>query len=576
MTAIQTTPPGVPHSALEPEPDRRGERVRALLIAAVGPLFAGYTAAATLVTCVASAAPGGDYSIPAVLRASGPVWLAAHHIPLSIGGSPLGALPLLPTLAVVLVLARSAVLAAARLQVRRPEEAGPVVAVMALAHAVFGAVLAGLSGDGPMSADPATAFFGCGLVAAGAATLGVAGRSGLLRRARRTLHPATLLGFRVAALAVAGLLAVGAALTTLGLLLSLNRVREVFAATAPDTGSAFGLLLLSVLYLPNALVAGASFAAGPGLQIGTVVIGPFHTELGALPPVPLLAALPSVPQERWWATACLAPLAVGVLVGWAFRDVHRLPRARWRVVSVGAVVTTVVFFVLTTLAGGRLGNGVFDPVAMPPGLVAAAVFGWIWLPATVVVWLCGPRPRRVRRSRPAQATTDTTDTEDAADGTQDRTGTGTADAGDGVGKADEHTGDGSGAGADGTEADDHRPGTGENPPESAATGDTADPEAPGTSTAPAAQPAPDDTSGEDAASDTAEGRTDEPAEDDVDSAENDAQPDPAPADSAPAGAGPRTEGEGKDTEDDAEENGPQAGDTAGSARTAQERNPEGR
>src|SRR5205807_8850629 len=79
----------------------RGEQARILLFAAVGPLVAGYVVLAALLAFVVAIAPGGSISAGGILAATGPVWLAAVHVPLIIGGHPLGMLPLLPTVGVV-------------------------------------------------------------------------------------------------------------------------------------------------------------------------------------------------------------------------------------------------------------------------------------------------------------------------------------------------------------------------------------------------------------------------------------------------------------------------------------------
>ena len=47
---------------------------------------------------------------------------------------------------------------------------------------------------------------------------------------------------------------------------------------------------------------------------------------------------------------------------------------------------------LSSLAGGRLGAGPFDPVAVPVGLMSAATFCWIVGPGALVAWLAGTRP----------------------------------------------------------------------------------------------------------------------------------------------------------------------------------------
>jgi hypothetical protein len=81
----------------------------------------------------------------------------------------------------------------------------------------------------------------------------------------------------------------------------------VAVALAADTGGyaalsrslggsgagAVGLLVLSVLLLPNAAAAAIGLAAGPGFAVGSGTLVSVHgVTLGAVPALPLLAALP--------------------------------------------------------------------------------------------------------------------------------------------------------------------------------------------------------------------------------------------------------------------------------------------
>ncbi|MFB9428892.1 cell division protein PerM [Streptoalloteichus tenebrarius] len=389
MTAIQP----VPHGIAEPEGASRAEWARGLAVSAAWPLFTGFTAAATVIAVVLSTTPGAQFSGQAVLGGAAPLWLAAHQVPLMVRGVPFGALPLLPTVLVVLFALRGAVTATRRLRPRTWEQATAIVSGVGGAHGVFGAVLAGLV-DGPVSADATTAFFGCALLAGAGATCGVVWCSRARGRFRRRADPSAVRGLRAGALGLAALFTAGAALTSGKLVVSSGTARELFASVAPDAGSAFGLWLLSVAYLPNAVIAAVAFLVGPGFAIGQVAVSPLSALPGAVPPVPLLAAIPESEAHGWWMVAFVAPLAVGVLVGWSCRRWDPNPLARLRVVAVAAVVVGLVCFLAAALTGGRLGAGAFDPVSVPAGLVAVAAFCWISLPGGVVAWFAGPRQER--------------------------------------------------------------------------------------------------------------------------------------------------------------------------------------
>jgi hypothetical protein len=365
-------------------------RVRVLTFAALGPLVIGYTAIAALLALVTAIATNTHFATLGVLGAALPGWLAAHQVPLSITGVELGALPLLPTIGFVALTARAASGAATRLRLYRPGQAGQVVVTITLAHGVAGAVLAGLIADEQVTADPLAAFYYPALVAAFAATVGVARRCGLLAAVVDRADAVAVAGLRAGAVAVALLLTAGGAVLTCGLLASIPTARQLFPV---GTGNAVGMLLLSIGYLPNAVVAATSFVVGPGFSLGTVAMSPLDFVGGPVPGLPLLAAMPER-QAAWWPLLFVLPLAIGVLVGRRLRNGADDPVARLRGVAVATGVVAVCFVLIVGSAGGRLGGGAFDPVSMRAAAVSIALVLWIAVPAAFATWFGGPRPAR--------------------------------------------------------------------------------------------------------------------------------------------------------------------------------------
>lgn len=375
-------------------PESRSARLRVFLVAAAGPLVTGYAAVATLFAVVTVAASRATFTTSGVLRAATSGWLGAHQVPLSIAGAELGALPLLPTIGVVLLVARTASGAVERLGASAPRDAWPVVAVIAGAHAVCGVLLSLISSTGSVGVDPLAGAYYPALIAAAAATAGVARRGGLWRTLVAQADPVALRGLRIGWLALVALLAAGALIVTVGLITSTGTVRELFAANAPGLGSGLGLFLLSVGYLPNAVLAGTAFVAGPGFTMGTLSVGPLEFAGGSLPGLPLLAGLPEQ-RAGWWPLLLLLPLGVGVLVGWLCRAVDPEPLGRLRAVAVAAVVVALGSVLLAGSAGGRLGGGPFDPLDLRAPLLSLVLAAWIVLPGGVVAWMAGPRRMRV-------------------------------------------------------------------------------------------------------------------------------------------------------------------------------------
>ncbi|GLZ43262.1 DUF6350 family protein [Actinokineospora sp. NBRC 105648] len=364
-------------------------RAKVLAVVAIGPVLTGYAAVAAVLALVTAIAARAHFSTGGVLTAAVPGWLAAYQVPVRIDGHELGALPLLPTVLVMVLVWRAAAGAAERLEISTLREAGRVVLTVAGAHAVVGLALALLVSGGPVTVDPLAGLYYPALLAALAAIAGVLPASGVWALVSARVDPLALRGIRAGALAVVALLAVGGAVLVLALVLSFGTVKQLFLGDG--AGSAIGMLLLSLGYLPNAVVAATGFAAGPGFSLGSVTVSPLDFAGGPVPALPLLGALPERGQLWWWLLLLL-PAAVGVLVGWVLRDADESPRGRLRAVSVAAVVVALAFAVLGGSAGGALGGGPFHPLDLRAAWVSLAVVVWVALPGAIVAWTQGPQP----------------------------------------------------------------------------------------------------------------------------------------------------------------------------------------
>src|SRR5699024_5220297 len=150
----------------------------------------------------------------------------------------------------------------------------------------------------------------------------------------------------------------------LSMLLSLPTVHELFVAGAPGIGGGLGMLLLSIGYLPNAVVAGAGLATGPGFSMGPLSASAFGFTSGPVPGVPLLAGMPES-YTGWWLLFMMLPLVGGLLVGFSLRAVADRALARLRAVVIAGAFTAFGAVLLATLAGGKLGSGALSPVEIP-------------------------------------------------------------------------------------------------------------------------------------------------------------------------------------------------------------------
>jgi hypothetical protein len=155
------------------------------------------------------------------------------------------------------------------------------------------------------------------------------------------------------------LLVCGAALLATGLVRHFGTVIALHTALDPGVGGSIALLLGQLAFVPSALVWATSYALGSGFVLGAgSMVAPPGTELGMLPGVPLLGALP---RPGPGDPALLGLLASGVLAGAvaAAIVVRSRPAARFDASSLigglAAVLAAGLFVVMGWAAGGDLG-----------------------------------------------------------------------------------------------------------------------------------------------------------------------------------------------------------------------------
>jgi Family of unknown function (DUF6350) len=373
--------------------DSAGEATRlswgAVIGAACLPALASYLAAGVLLA-VLTAAAGVDSSLEWLAQVGAMGWLVAYHVPVTIDGAPLGVLPLLPTVLVGALVARSAAGVAMRSGINQPADAGWVAGAFAGTHGVLGAVLTLTATPATVTADPGQAALACALVAGVSAGIGLARPCGLLpaalRQAPAWVRPGVDAGSRgLAVLLVAGL-------TTVLLALAVS-VPEVVRMAGSDAGSALGLTVLSLGYLPNAAIAGLSWLAGPGFSMGVLSISPLAVHPGPVPVFPLFAVVPQGPVQSWWSAVLAVPLLIGAAVGRRCAAAAGDVSARLRILTVAAIVLGLGSAVFGALAGGRLGAAAFDPVEVPVGTLMVVVLAATLLSGSAAILLLSTRGR---------------------------------------------------------------------------------------------------------------------------------------------------------------------------------------
>jgi hypothetical protein len=156
------------------------------------------------------------------------------------------------------------------------------------------------------------------------------------------------------------MLAAGAAVLGTGLWIHLERVEALHEALHPGVAGAIALLLIQLAFAPNALIWSASYALGPGFSLGAgSVVAPAATQLGMVPGIPLLGALPSPGPgdlaQLWWLAAGAVAGAITCWVVLGSRPAARFDEASL-VGGLCGLLAGAAFAGLAWAASGDLGT----------------------------------------------------------------------------------------------------------------------------------------------------------------------------------------------------------------------------
>ncbi|WP_205783876.1 DUF6350 family protein [Microbacterium sp. 10M-3C3] len=207
---------------------------------------------------------------------------------------------------------------------------------------------------------------------------------------------------RGSAVSVVGLVAVGALVVAVAVLARGAQIVGLFQAGNVDGIGVVVLALGQLAYVPTLIVWGVSFAAGPGFAVGTgTAVSPAGTQLGVVPGVPVLGAVPDT-LSPWLLLLALLPVAVGAVAGWVARSHvaarhpdHEAYGPRLALVGGITVVTAAVTALLALCARGGIGPGRLVDVGPEPGPVAFAVGIEVAIGAAILLL----SPRRATRPR---------------------------------------------------------------------------------------------------------------------------------------------------------------------------------
>ena len=325
-------------------------------------------------------------------------WLVVTHAPLSVDSVELGVLPLLPPLLYVAVLARQARSTLA--DVERPggrEIAAVLAGATAASLAVTGlaVVLVGSaqSDFAVRERSVPEALIWSAVVTLSGTALGLWLH---LRRDLRAVLPDWVRGGVHLGTAFAAVTwALGTLLVLVSLLGAWSRVGETLAIGKGFWGE-FSLGMISIGYLPNAVLEAATVALGGEAHVGEASYSLFSVSPGWLPEIPLASAFPAT-TPHWAFQGLLLVVAVAAaLLGRAVAHWYGRIGDGVRAAGVAAVVVALFTAVTPLVAGGTLGAlGRVGTGALIASAVAFLVFGVIGA-ATTALALSGLTRRRER------------------------------------------------------------------------------------------------------------------------------------------------------------------------------------
>ena len=321
----------------------------------------------------------GGWPLSYLPMAIGETWLVGHGVPFEFDGVTLGAVPLLPALgAIAIVAARVRAATAHRVSIL---DLGVLLALTLLIPLTLSGIALFMVSDAsavyPVSSPPAALAL---LLPPALHFIGFCfGLRTVLWRAlaKRGGVPEVLIDAALTALnAIRNLALAGGVVALVMLALHYQRVGDLVAAY-PNLGAAGGLwlTLLCLLYLPNAAVTSMAVLLGGSFDYAGVSTSLFASGNVALPPLPLLAAVPeSVPA---WAPVCML-IPAGVILASLWKVRPTLAQA-----GATGVWGGVIGLVLGVLTSGEAGAyGTVGPTAWKLGVL---LLGWLAV-LSLLVW----------------------------------------------------------------------------------------------------------------------------------------------------------------------------------------------
>lgn len=341
-------------NAVPPRPVALSAVGTALAVGGVGLLvFAGLSMLGWLV--------GSGGSSAGALRAGSIAWLVGHGSGLEVNGTQITATPLGLTLLLVLGVFATARRFTRGSAVGSVADVGTFGAATAVTYAAVIALMCVVARTPSVTPGLVRAVLIGFVVAFAASAAGAAHESGVLSGEWSRLADGVRAVIGGALVGAASILLIAAAVVVVALAMDLSTMTQLWDGLDAGIFGGIAIALISVLVLPNLVLWCVSVLLGPGFALGadtSVTVN--SAQLGQVPGLPVLAALPDPGALPSWAVALAAvPVLCGLVAGvCAVRRISHGPWTYALAVGTGAgALGGLLVGLLVAVSGGAIGPG---------------------------------------------------------------------------------------------------------------------------------------------------------------------------------------------------------------------------
>lgn len=184
------------------------------------------------------------------------------------------------------------------------------------------------------------------------------------------------------------MLGVSSIIFGLALLFNISMVKNLTTVLQPGIFGGFLLLLLNILYIPNAVVATLGYFSGVGFAVGSgTLVSPLSFRLNKIPAMPLLGALPEGKYTVAFFGVGFIVLAGALLASWTIT-------LNIKVLYQSLIVSILIAAFVGYSGSGALITDAMSAVGVSPWKFTLAIAAELGLGAFLALYL----PRLIKRS----------------------------------------------------------------------------------------------------------------------------------------------------------------------------------